>query len=133
MGFSRQEHWSGLPFPSPGTLPDPGIEPESLVHLALAGRFCTTAPLEKLIYIIYILFKFFSITGYHGILNIVSSAIQQVPVGYLFNQYVWQCVSVNPKLLIYPWARPLNILCLGFLICEMVMAIVASEVTLKVR
>ena len=28
-GFSRQEHWSGLPFPSPGDLPDPGIEPGS--------------------------------------------------------------------------------------------------------
>ena len=30
MGFSRQECWSGLPFPSPGDLPDPGIEPGSL-------------------------------------------------------------------------------------------------------
>ena len=29
MGFSRQEYWSGLQFPSPGDLPDPGIEPES--------------------------------------------------------------------------------------------------------
>ena len=29
MGLSRQEYWSGLPFPSPGALPDPGIEPES--------------------------------------------------------------------------------------------------------
>ena len=29
MGFSRQEHWSGLPFPSPGDLPHPGIEPRS--------------------------------------------------------------------------------------------------------
>ena len=29
MGFSRQEDWSGLPFPSPGDLPDPGIEPWS--------------------------------------------------------------------------------------------------------
>ena len=29
MGFSRQECWSGLPFPSPGALPDPGIEPGS--------------------------------------------------------------------------------------------------------
>ena len=28
MGFSRQEYWSGLPFPSPGDLPDPGIKPE---------------------------------------------------------------------------------------------------------
>ena len=30
IGFSRQEYWSGLPFPSPGTLPKPGIEPRSL-------------------------------------------------------------------------------------------------------
>ena len=30
MGFSKQEYWSGLPFPSPGDLPDPGIEPRSL-------------------------------------------------------------------------------------------------------
>ena len=29
MGFSRQEYWSGLPFPSPGNLPDPGIKPGS--------------------------------------------------------------------------------------------------------
>ena len=29
MGFSRQEYWRGLPFPSPGDLPDPGIEPRS--------------------------------------------------------------------------------------------------------
>ena len=29
MGFSRQEYWSGLPFPSPGYLPNPGIEPRS--------------------------------------------------------------------------------------------------------
>ena len=29
MGFFRQEYWSGLPFPSPGDLPDPGIEPRS--------------------------------------------------------------------------------------------------------
>ena len=39
MGFSRQEYWSGLPFPSPGDLPDPGIEP---VSPALAGEFFTT-------------------------------------------------------------------------------------------
>ena len=40
MGFPRQEYWSGLPFPSPGDLPDPGIEPTSP---ASAGRFFTTA------------------------------------------------------------------------------------------
>ena len=42
MGFSRQEHWSGSPFPSPGDLPDPGIEPASLASLALEGGFFTT-------------------------------------------------------------------------------------------
>ena len=31
MGFSREEYWSGLPFPSPGDLPDPGIKPRSPV------------------------------------------------------------------------------------------------------
>ena len=29
VGFSRQEYWSGLPFPSPGDLPDPGVKPQS--------------------------------------------------------------------------------------------------------
>ena len=37
MGFSRQEYHRGLPFSSPGDLPDPGIKPESLVSPALAG------------------------------------------------------------------------------------------------
>ena len=40
--FSRQKYWSGLPFPPPGDLPNPGIEPKSLVSLALADRFFTT-------------------------------------------------------------------------------------------
>ena len=43
MGFSRQEYWSGLPFPSPGDLPNPGIEPVSLLSPALAGGFFTTS------------------------------------------------------------------------------------------
>ena len=47
MGFFRQEYWSGLPFPPPGNLHDPGIEPSSLASLALAGRFFTTEPLGK--------------------------------------------------------------------------------------
>ena len=37
MGFSRQGYWSGLPFPSPGDLPDPGMEPESL-KVSCTGR-----------------------------------------------------------------------------------------------
>ena len=46
-GFPRQEHWSGLPFPSPWDLPDPGTEPESLVFPVLAGGFFTTEPPGK--------------------------------------------------------------------------------------
>ena len=41
MGFSRQEYWSRLPFPTPGDLPDSRIEPTSLASPALAGRFFT--------------------------------------------------------------------------------------------
>ena len=42
MGFSRQEYWSGLRRPSPGDLPDPGIEPTSPVSPASAGGFIIT-------------------------------------------------------------------------------------------
>ena len=44
LGFPRQEYCSGLPFPPPGNLPNPGVEPMSP---ALAGRFFTTVPPRK--------------------------------------------------------------------------------------
>jgi len=44
MGFPRQEYRSGLPFPSPGDLPNPGIKP---AFPALVGRFLTTEPPGK--------------------------------------------------------------------------------------
>ena len=44
MGFSRQEYWSGLPFPSPGDLPDPGIEPR---YPALQTEVLTSEPPGK--------------------------------------------------------------------------------------
>ena len=47
MGFSRQEYWSGLPFPPSGDLPNPGTETVSYVSLALAGRFFPTEPPGK--------------------------------------------------------------------------------------
>ena len=47
MEFSRQEHWSGLPFPPPGDLPNPGIEPMSHVSPALTCRFFNIAPPGK--------------------------------------------------------------------------------------
>ena len=48
MGCSRQKYWSGLPFPSPGSLPDPRIEPVSLKSPTLAGGFVTSATWEAL-------------------------------------------------------------------------------------
>ena len=57
--FSRQKYWSGFPVPTPGNLPNPGIETTSLVSVALASKFFSTAPLWKpnagiQIYTIYI-------------------------------------------------------------------------------
>ena len=43
MGFSRQEYWTGLLFPSPGDLPDPGMGLVSLISPALASAFFTTS------------------------------------------------------------------------------------------
>ena len=48
MGFPRQEYQSGLSLPPPGDLPDPRIEPSSLMSSALAGGFFTTEPLGRL-------------------------------------------------------------------------------------
>ena len=55
MGVSRQEDWSGLPWPPPGDLPDPGIEPRSFMSPALAdGCFITSATWETQICILHI-------------------------------------------------------------------------------
>ena len=53
MGFSRQEYWSGLPFPSPGDLPNQGIEPGSPT---LEADALTSEPLGKPLYTIYIIY-----------------------------------------------------------------------------
>ena len=55
MGFSRQEYWSGLPFPSPGDLPDPGIEPGSP---ALEADALTSEPPGKPLFAIRTLLIF---------------------------------------------------------------------------
>ena len=47
MGFSRQEYWSGVPFPPPGDLPDPGTEPMSFTSHMLEDGFFTTEPPGK--------------------------------------------------------------------------------------
>ena len=47
MEFSRQEYWSGLPFPSPGDLPNPGIEPRSPVSSVLRADSLPAEPLHQ--------------------------------------------------------------------------------------
>ena len=47
MAFPRGEYWSGLPFPSPGDLPNAGIKPQSPVSPSLVGGFFTTEPPGK--------------------------------------------------------------------------------------
>jgi len=47
VGFPRKKYWSGLPFPAPDDLPDPGIKLTSLASSALAGRFFSTVPPGK--------------------------------------------------------------------------------------
>ena len=49
MELSQHEYWSGLPFPPPGDLPDPGMEPLSSAAPKLSGGLSTTEPLGKLI------------------------------------------------------------------------------------
>ena len=81
MGFSRQEYWSGLPFPSPGDLPVSGIEPMSLTSLALTGVFFTTSTTWEVhqLYIHIYIYSFFLTllphTGYQRILGRVPCAI----------------------------------------------------------
>ena len=48
MKFSREEYWSGLPFVTPGDLPDLEVKPLSLESLALAGGFFTSSTTEAL-------------------------------------------------------------------------------------
>ena len=48
MGFSLQEYWNGVLFPLPVDLPDPGIDPEFLMSLAIAAEFFSTSATGKL-------------------------------------------------------------------------------------
>ena len=78
MRFLRQKYWSGLPFLTPEDLPNPGIEPASLVSLALAGGFFTTAPPGKqegcAPAIKYISLEMTYVTSTHRLLELVTQA-----------------------------------------------------------
>ena len=64
MELSRQEYRSGLPFPSPRDLPNTGIAPTSPASAALAGRFFTTVPPEKIQHSLALEFLFVSLLNF---------------------------------------------------------------------
>ena len=57
MEFSRQEYWSRFPFPIAEDLPDPGVEPVSLVSPALSDAFFTTMPPGNPLLLLYVIIK----------------------------------------------------------------------------
>ena len=87
MGFSRQEYWSGLPFPSPGDLPNPGIEPMSLMFPALAARFFTPSTTwEAFVYTYPLFFGFPSHLDHHRALSRVPCAVHLVLISYFIRR-----------------------------------------------
>ena len=110
MGFSRQEYWSGLPFPSPGDLPNPGIKPGSLTLQADALSSEPPATLrqgeEKTHWMWLNKVQTFEITGVEG--------LKKVPVGgFVIHQ--WDeiiCFSkLDTKILLYVCLAALGLSC----------------------
>ena len=77
MGFSRQEYWSGLLCPSPGNLPNPGIEPASPEAPALqVDSLPPSNRRNPYVCVCVHFFRFFSVIDYYKILNTVPCAMQ---------------------------------------------------------
>ena len=114
MGFSREEYWSGLPFPPPGLLPDPGVEPRSP---ALAGRFFTVWatreawPLWSLSELHFGLSggvflgprRFTSVPAHIHIHSLSRSQGEQMLSSYLFSLLWYQlnCLFISSSLLLF--------------------------------
>ena len=104
IGFSRQEYWSGLPFPSPGYLPNPGIEPRSP---ALQAGALTSEPQGKLyIYIYALFFGFPSHLNHQRAVSRVSVLhVRFSLVSYFIHSSVYMAVPVSQFIppLFPPW------------------------------
>ena len=82
MGFSGQEYRSGLPFPSQGDFPDPGIEPACLSSSALAGEFFTYSSTVSISLFLHFL-----------VIPIQLSITMDLPI--LETSYKWNCLQVS--------------------------------------
>ena len=95
MGFCRQEYWSGLPFPSPGDLSDPGIELVSFVSPVLAGRFFTSRAIGGSNVKIPVMSDFLQP---HGLYSLWNSQDQNTGVGSLsFLQGIFPNSGIKPR------------------------------------
>ena len=103
MGFSRQEYWSGLPFPSPGDLPNPGIEPRSP---ALQADYLTSEPPDiawdmlkqknKTLFIIYLISNLGTLYFYLlKLANLAASAKEETSMSSQF--YFWIKILIRSK------------------------------------
>ena len=90
MGFSRQDYCSGLPFPSPGDLPNPGIEPTSLLSPALAGGFFTTGATWEALFIA----KWHCIVHVHPSIYLFTLSSLSVHL-FIFICHLYLCPSVD--------------------------------------
>ena len=105
MGFSRQEYWSGLPFPSPGDLPDPGIKPRSP---ALQADALTSEPPGKPSSsdISYKSFKWTPLRPYK-----TSTLLEKSTCVFLMCEHIWlrQTFREGPSCTsLYLWRVPVN-------------------------
>ena len=100
VGFPRQEYWSGLPFPSPGHLLDPGIKLRSLMSPALAGGFFTTRATWK----VYCKIKtvWFSLKIYKNVFILIMGHIYTTLfIVFLKFKFNWQpifCLAILPNM-----------------------------------
>ena len=104
VGFSRQEYWSGLPFPSPGDLPDPGIEPVSCI----AGGFFTAEPPGRPPEYSWLLDKYDSymwkwlfnllVTLHHTQTNLIWTALLILFFKVLFDSFYKASITLITKL-----------------------------------
>ena len=95
MGRSRQEYWCGLPFPSPGDLPDPGMEPVSPVNLALQADSLPAEPsgnhhTERGFFFLVMNFKIYSFGNFQ-----IHSAVLLTVVAKLY--------IISPWLILHNW------------------------------
>ena len=111
MGFSREEYWNGLPCPPPGDLLDPGIEPASLMSLALADKFFTTSTTWEAPWdVILLCYRYFLVTISQWRLKKPQgddNACVNVNIGGGIGMCILSCVWLFAT----PWLEPTSLLC----------------------